>query len=79
VPDITKSIEIPGGRSAVIRKLSWKQLKAAGKKQSSESIESIREMGAEIFRAMRETNAPAKDTADRIDEIQKAQARKASQ
>lgn len=77
---LTKSITLSDGRTAVIRKLAWTQLKAAAKAQNTENVQAMRELGPELIRAFRSDDSAkgAKSVVDKIEDIQKAQARKAS-
>ena len=68
VTNITKTVDIPGeSESAVIRKLSHVQLKAAAKARQSEGVGFMREMGGELLKALRD-----EDTS-KIKRLQEAQ------
>ncbi len=74
-----KSITLPTGRTAVIGKLSWKDMKGAAKKQTTQSFEIMREMGAELVRALREDKAENDDKAmQRMEALQRKASRQPS-
>lgn len=55
VTGITKTVEIPKEQeSAVIRKLSHRQLKEAAKARQSEGISFMKEIGAELMKALQD-------------------------
>ena len=60
VTNITKIVDIPGeAETATIRKLSHKQLKEAAKARQSEGVGFMRELGAELMKALREADTRA--------------------
>lgn len=68
VTNVTKMVEIPGEEdSAVIRKLSHKQLKEAAKARQSEGVGFMREMGGELLKALRD------DDRDKLKQMQETQ------
>jgi len=68
VTNITKSVEIPNEKvSAIIRKLSHRQLKEAAKARQSEGVGFMREMGGEMLKALRDVDA------DKVKKLQDAQ------
>jgi hypothetical protein len=65
VTNITKTVNIPGeDANVVIRKLSHVQLKLAAKARQSEGVGFMRELGAELMKALRE---------ERPDDVKKLQ------
>lgn len=80
VVGLTKTFTLPDGASAVIKKLSWSQLKKAAKAQSAEALESMRAMGAELVKALNDPTSKksADETAEKIEELSKASQRKPS-
>jgi len=57
VTNVTKEVQIPGeDETAVIRKLSHVQLKTASKARQSEGVGFMRELGAELMKALREAD-----------------------
>lgn len=77
----TKPVTLPDGRLAVIRKLTWSQMKHAAKAASSEQIAYLREIGADLLKALRTERTPGEDEAvlERMEALQRAQSRKPSQ
>jgi len=70
VSNITKSVSIPNeDATAVIRKLSHTQLKAAAKARQSEGVGFMREMGAEMMKALRDADT---ETVKKIEDGQQA-------
>lgn len=70
VTGITKTVDIPGEQeSAVIRKLSHKQLKEAAKKRQSEGISFMKELGAELMKALQDGDD---EKLKRLEEAQQA-------
>ena len=68
VTNITKSVEIPNEtESAAIRKLSHKQLKTAARARQSEGVGFMRELGAELMKALRD------DDRDKLKKMQDTQ------
>jgi hypothetical protein len=76
VTGLTKTISLPDGKDAQIRKLSWKQLKEAAKVRSVENIEGMKAIGSELLRMFRESQT-ATEAADKASEFSKAMADKA--
>lgn len=69
VTNITKLVDIPNEtESAVIRKLSHTQLKAAAKVRQSEGVGFMREMGGDLLKALKDADS------NKVKEIQEAQA-----
>jgi tRNA U34 2-thiouridine synthase MnmA/TrmU len=66
---ITRSIDLPDdeGESAVIRKLSHRKLAEAATKQQSQGIGFMRELGAELMKALKN------EDSQKIDRLQKTQ------
>ena len=66
---ITKSVDLPNdeGESAVIRKLSHRKLAEAATKQQSQGIGFMRELGAELMKALKN------EDSQKIDRLQKTQ------
>jgi hypothetical protein len=73
VTNVTDTIQLPDGEWADIRKLSHKQLKEAAKVRRSEGFETMREIGAELIKAMRDSVDTA-DLQEKVKRIQDAQA-----
>lgn len=70
VTNITDTIAIPGeDTKVVIRKLSHTQLKEAAKARQSEGIGYLRELGAELLKALREADT---DKLKKLQEVQEA-------
>jgi hypothetical protein len=71
VTNITKTVELPHepGESITIRKLSGSQLGAAAKRKMSDGIALMREIGAELVKALREGDTA---TVKRIEDAQAA-------
>ena len=70
VTNITKPVDIPGEEdSAIIRKLSHKQLKEAARACQSEGVGFMREMGGELHKALREEDS---GKLKRLQEVQEA-------
>lgn len=70
VHNITKTVEIPGEEhSALIRKLSHKQLRQAAKVRQSEGVGFMKEMGGELLKALREEDTK---TVKKITDTQEA-------
>ena len=65
----TTTVQLPGdpGESAVIRKLSHRKLSDAAAAQQSQGIGFMREVGAELMKALRDADSA------KIDKIQKSQ------
>lgn len=68
--EITKPVTLSNGQSAVIRKLTWKQVKEAGKEQFKEGVAQMKEFGAELVKAFREGQS-AEDVADKVEAIER--------
>ena len=66
---ITRSVDLPNddGESAVIRKLSHRKLAEASSKQQSQGIGFMRELGAELMKALKN------EDSQKIDRLQKTQ------
>ena len=66
---ITRSVDLPHdeGESAVIRKLSHRKLAEAATKQQSQGIGFMRELGAELMKALKN------EDSQKIDRLQKTQ------
>jgi hypothetical protein len=79
--DLTKTIDLPSGRVATIKKLTWKEMRAAAKAQTSEQIELMKQFGGELIAALRSgtSEEQTEDTLDRAERLQRAQRRKPSQ
>lgn len=74
VTGITKTVEIPNEKeTAVIRKLSHRQLKEAARARQSEGVGFMKEMGGELLRALRDTKDDAEETAKKLKKIQEKQ------
>lgn len=70
VANVTKTVVIPGEDiEVVIRKLSHVQLKAAAKARQSEGVDFMKEMGAELLKALREADT---EKMKKIEETQAA-------
>ena len=70
VTNITKTVQIPGEEhTAIIRKLSHKQLRNAAKARQSEGVGFMREMGGELLKALRDVDT---DKVKKIEEAQEA-------
>lgn len=68
VRNITRSVDIPNeSETAVIRKLSHKQLKQASKTRQSEGVGFMREMGGELLKALKDADT------EKVKKIQDAQ------
>jgi len=68
VTNVTKEVQIPNEKeTAVIRKLSHKQLKDAAKARQSEGVGFMREMGGELLKALKDADV------DKVKKIQDAQ------
>lgn len=68
VTNITDTVQVPGEDvTAVIRKLSHKQLKAAARARQSEGVSFMRELGAELMKALRD------DDRDKLKQMQETQ------
>ena len=63
----TKDVELPDG-VVVIRKLSHKKLRDAAKDQQSEGIGLMREIGPELLKALRDSDAKTVDTIQKTAE-----------
>ena len=59
VTGVVKTVEIPHdeGQSAVIKKLSHKKLKEAARERQREGVSFMKEIGAELMKALREGDA----------------------
>jgi len=66
---MTRSVDLPDdeGESAVIRKLSHRKLAEAATKQQSQGIGFMRELGAELMKALKN------EDSQKIDRLQKTQ------
>ena len=70
VTNITKEVSIPNEEeTAVIRKLSHTQLKAASKARQSEGVGFMREMGGELLKALKDADT---STIKKIQDTQEA-------
>lgn len=70
VSNITQKIQIPNEEhTAVIRKLSHTQLRAAAKARQSEGVDFMKQMGGELMKALREADT---DTVKKIQQAQEA-------
>lgn len=70
VTNITKTVKIPNeDETAVLRKLSHVQLKLAAKARQSEGVGFMRELGAELMKALREEDT---STVKRLQDAQEA-------
>jgi len=70
VLNITKTVQIPNEEhTAVIRKLSHKQLKIAAKARQSEGVGFMREMGGELMKALRDVDG---DKVKKLQDMQEA-------
>jgi len=69
---------LPDGKTALIRKLSWTQLKKAAKAQSDEAFSTMRTMGAELVKALQSDDKKADATAEKLEQLSRAANRKAS-
>jgi len=68
VTNVTKEVQIPNEKeTAVIRKLSHRQLKEAAKARQSEGVGFMREMGGELLKALKEADV------EKVKKIQDAQ------
>lgn len=79
--EFTKTVTLPtSGQTATIRRLNWKQLRDAERAQTRESIEMMKEIGADLIAAFRSDTKPdaADRAADQIERLQKAERRKPS-
>lgn len=74
VTNVTKTVNIPGeDHSAVIKKLSHKQLRQAAKARQSEGVGFMKELGAELMKALQEPDEDeAKKKVDKIQAVQEA-------
>lgn len=72
VTNICKTVTCPDGAPAVIRKLSWKQLRMADKANFSHNAERMRELGGEIVRAVISAGS-GEEAAEKVKKIQEAQ------
>lgn len=72
VTNICKSLTCPDGSSAVVRKLSWKQLRQADRANFANNAERMRELGGEIVRAIT-ASATGDEAAEKVKKIQEAQ------
>lgn len=70
VTNVTKKVDIPNEpESAVIRKLSHKQLKEASRARQSEGVGFMKEIGGELLKALREEDT---GKIKRLQEVQEA-------
>ena len=67
VTGITKVMELPDGK-ITIRKLNHKKLREASKRQQSEGIGFMREVGPELMKALRSEDAAGVDRIQRTQE-----------
>lgn len=66
---LTKTVELVDGRTAVIKRLSWLQVKSAARKQLTESADQMKEFGAEMIKAFQSGSTP-EDVAKKVKAVE---------
>lgn len=67
----TRTVRLGVDRTAAIRKLTWKQMREAGKRQFSEGVDQMKEFGAELVAAIQSSKS-GEDAADKLRKIEES-------